>query len=83
MTHRANPALALHQRYTRDWVERIMNQTVIGLYDYLDNPGFVLYMEHCWYIAGEGVTVWRESDGRSPVEPVVPGDYHGPQHQIR
>jgi hypothetical protein len=76
MNKRATPALTLHQRDTKEWTERVMNMTVVGLYAYLDDHHMaVLYgLEHCWYIVGEGTTMRRESDGRSPVEPVVPGD---------
>ena len=57
------------------WSEEILNQSVRGLYE--KNPSFNGGLEVCWYLTGVGVTMWRESDGRSPVEPTVPGDSHG------
>ncbi len=47
-----------------------MNMAVLKLNnDYGDYP---LAGEVCWYFVGDGVTVWRESDGHSPVEPKGP-----------
>jgi hypothetical protein len=53
------------QGFGSEWVEHVMNMTVQGLYPRL----FVNVPEPCWYFIGEGVTLWRESDGHSPVEP--------------
>jgi hypothetical protein len=62
--------LLIPAEFGSHWVEEIMNETVRGIY----SPRLLNVPEPCWYFVGEGVTVWRESDGHSPVEPFVPGD---------
>lgn len=66
--------------WMKEWVECVMNQTVVGLYPKDKGFDLVWGLELCWYLIGEGVIVWREGDGRSPVEPTVPGDHRGQQN---
>ena len=56
--------------WAKEWVETIMNETILDLVRKAHAP--TVYGG--WYIVDGGTIMWRESDGRSPVEPTVPGD---------